>query len=154
MNPTSITNNCLNIHVHRITSKIYIEWQNGQKPVWFLRHWKNFDVIYAKVVVFVSFEDLWWYFWDVSTKLNISKNSIWKSRYWIEPKKLTSCSTTSNIFIAIIVAISMPQNVVMPQKSVDIFNFRVQCGFGDDSYKYCSNFPFNSSKYAHTTFIS
>ena len=46
----------------------------------------------------------------------------------------------------------MHQNVVMPKKSVDIFNFRVQCGFGDDSYKYCSNFPFNSSKYAHTTF--
>ena len=55
-----------------------------------LRYWMTFWWNLCRF--FVSLLNLWRYFWSVCFKPNILKNQ--KSRYRIEPKNLTSCSTT------------------------------------------------------------
>ena len=78
----------------QITSKIDIEWHNRQKSVWFLRCWISF---WWNLCRNCSFCPFWWIlvvFLGCSRETNYIENRIWKGRYQIELKKLTSSSTT------------------------------------------------------------
>ena len=93
--PKTYYEQCLN--QHRITSKIDIEWWNRQKSVWFLRYWINF---WWNLCKNCSFSQFWGIFGGILGMFALNqlyRKSNLKSRYRIELKKLTSCSTMSEV---------------------------------------------------------
>ena len=93
--PKTDSEKCLN--QHRITSEIDVGWWNQQKLVSFLRCWITF---WWNLYKNCSFCQFWGIFGGILGMFALNQlpwyieNRIWKSRYQIELKKLTSRSTS------------------------------------------------------------